>query len=90
MALDGHANQPECSFFTILNSYQYYLKTNQNSDRYYISPGKFSKNQELKFKLLYYLPTGNFVKEDTMNLPDILRCGMPNDNSITIKLGSNV
>ena len=25
-----------------------------------------------------------------MKLPDILRCGMPSDNSITIKLGNNI
>lgn len=41
-------------------------------------------------RLLYYSPTGNLIKEKEMRLPDLLRCGMPSDNSLTIKLGNNI
>lgn len=84
--------EAECKFFEALPAYQYYhyLNTNDAANQFYISPGKFTKNQEIKFKLLVYLPTGNLVTEKDMKLPDLLRCGMPANNSITVQLGNNI
>lgn len=37
-----------------------------------------------------YLPTGNLAKEKIMKLTDLMRCGLPTDNSVSIKIGNNI
>jgi hypothetical protein len=44
----------------------------------------------MKMKILYYLPTGNFVKEKDLKLTDIFRCGLPSNNSVAINIGDNI
>lgn len=55
-----------------------------------MSPGKFQKHEEMKMRISYYLPTGNFVKEKDLKLTDIFRCGLPSNNSVAINIGDNI
>ena len=36
------------------------------------------------------MPTGNYVKEKSLRLPDIMRCGVPSNSSIAIQVGNNI
>lgn len=79
----------ECKFFSKATEAKPYLY-DESTDSYYMPAGTFNKESTLNFKLITYLPTGNYVGEKVMRLPDVLRCGMPSYNSASLKVGNNI
>lgn len=78
---------PECNFFdnNEFSSFLYPTDTN-----FSLSPGNFNKDTVLEFKLISFLPTGNYVGEKPLRLTDLFICGLPNNNSLSIRVGNNI
>ena len=51
--------------------------------------GTFSKTTTLNFKLISFLPTGNYVGEKVFELTDVLKCGLPS-TKVELNVGNNI
>lgn len=49
-----------------------------------------SKGSQIKMKLIYFLPEGNYVREKDLQLSDIMRCGLPPNTEISVMMGNNI
>ncbi len=49
-----------------------------------------NKSTEIKMKLLFYLPEGNYINEKDLKLSDIMRCGLPTNADTILSIGSNI
>ena len=77
----------QCNFFNTNSTFRSYAEVT-NTDLYSMSAGSFDKNTPLSLKLISFLPEGNYVGEQDLKLPDILRCGLPS-NLISLSVGNN-
>lgn len=78
---------PECDFFELANFSSFLYPAGPD---FYMSPGTFTRESILSFKLISYLPTGNYVGEKLLQLPDLFRCGLPVNNSVALQVGDNI
>jgi hypothetical protein len=45
---------------------------------------------QFNLKLIYFLPEGNYIKEKSLKLGEILRCGLPQNTDLPIQIGNNI